>query len=90
LVPPTVEGGAYSAIEKPKLEWSSEDRKKHNLDRVAKDILFKSVGKNMFQRVKMCLTAKDILDKIVQLNEGNELIRENKLLVANQKFEQIK
>ncbi|MDQ9475020.1 hypothetical protein RF074_05345, partial [Serratia marcescens] len=32
----------------------------------------------------------EIWDKIIQLNEGNEQTRENKLLVASQKFDHIK
>ncbi|MDQ9783053.1 hypothetical protein RF094_10125, partial [Serratia marcescens] len=44
----------------------------------------------MFHKIKACKTAKEIWDKIIQLNEGNEQTRENKLLVANQKFEQMK
>lgn len=47
-------------IEKPRDEWTTEDKKKANLDNVAKDILYKTLDKNTFSKIKMCKTAKEI------------------------------
>ncbi|MDQ9783032.1 hypothetical protein, partial [Serratia marcescens] len=77
-------------ITKPRGDWNAEDKKKNNLDRIGRDILFRSLGKNMFQKVKTCKTAKEVWEKLVLFNEGNEQTKENKLLVASQKYEQIK
>ncbi|MDQ9782755.1 hypothetical protein RF094_08600, partial [Serratia marcescens] len=74
--PPTIEGGEPSAVEKPREEWTLEDRKKNNLDSIARDIFYKTVGKNVFHKIKACKTAKEIWDKIIQLNEGNKQTRE--------------
>ncbi|MDQ9783054.1 hypothetical protein, partial [Serratia marcescens] len=64
LAPPTAEGGEQTAMAKPRANWTTEDKKKNNLDRVARDMLFKSLGKNMFHKVKTCKTAKEVWDKI--------------------------
>ncbi|XP_075520556.1 uncharacterized protein LOC142553900 [Primulina tabacum] len=82
--------GAPQMVEKSRSEWTSEDKKKANLDNVAKDILYKTLDKNTFSKIKMCSTAKDIWEKLIQICEGNEQTKENKLSVAMQKFENLK
>ncbi|KZV49998.1 hypothetical protein F511_39832 [Dorcoceras hygrometricum] len=44
----------------------------------------------MFSKIKTCATAKDIWEKLVQISEGSDEIKENKLTVAQQKYESIK
>ncbi|KZV34514.1 hypothetical protein F511_21751 [Dorcoceras hygrometricum] len=44
----------------------------------------------MFSKVKNCTTAKDIWDKLIQICEGSDETKENKLTVAQQKYESIK
>ncbi|KZV38412.1 hypothetical protein F511_22911 [Dorcoceras hygrometricum] len=44
----------------------------------------------MFSKIQTCTTAKEIWEKLVQICEGNEETKENKLTVALQKFELIK
>ncbi|XP_073120704.1 uncharacterized protein [Henckelia pumila] len=73
-------------VEKPRAEWSDEDKKKSNLYNVAKDILYKTLDKNMFIKIKTCSTAKEIWEKLTQLCEGNDQTKENKLTVSIQKF----
>ncbi|XP_073063996.1 uncharacterized protein [Primulina eburnea] len=82
--------GAPQMLEKPRYEWTSEDKKKANLDNVAKDILYKTLDKNTFSKIKICPTAKEIWEKLIQICEGNEETKENKLFVAMQKFENMK
>ncbi|XP_073271495.1 uncharacterized protein [Primulina huaijiensis] len=77
-------------VEKPRSEWTSEDKKKANLDNVAKDTLYKTLDKNTFSKIKMCSTAKEIWEKLIQICERNEQTKENKLSVAMQKFENLK
>ena len=74
--------GAPLMTEKPRFEWTTEDKKKANLDNVAKDILYKTLDKNMFSKIKSCTTAKEIWEKLVQLYEGNDQTKENKLMVV--------
>ncbi|XP_073153500.1 uncharacterized protein [Henckelia pumila] len=83
-------GGGPQYIEKPRIEWTAEDKKKANLDNVAKDILYKTLDKNTFSKIKTCKTEKEIWEKLIQLCEGNEQKKENKLSVSTQKFDNIK
>ncbi|XP_075500041.1 uncharacterized protein LOC142538612 [Primulina tabacum] len=82
--------GAPHIIEKPREEWTTENKRKATLDNVAKDILYKTLDKVTFSKIKMCRTAKEILEKLMQLCEGNEQTKENKLSVTVQKFDNIK
>ncbi|MDQ9785814.1 hypothetical protein, partial [Serratia marcescens] len=61
-VPSTSPGGETTFVKKPRAEWTKEDKKKNNLDCVARDILYKTLGKNMFHKIKTCKTAKEIWD----------------------------
>ncbi|XP_073120776.1 uncharacterized protein [Henckelia pumila] len=78
--------GEPQMVEKPRAEWTNKDKKKVNLDNVAKDILYKTLDKNMFNKIKTCSTAKEIWEKLTQLCEGNDQTKENKLTVVIQMF----
>ncbi|XP_073049457.1 uncharacterized protein [Primulina eburnea] len=82
--------GAPQMVEKHCSEWTSEDKKKANLDNVAKDILYKTLEKNIFSKIKTCTTTKEIWEKLTQLCESNDQTKENKLIVAIQKFDNAK
>ncbi|XP_075478913.1 uncharacterized protein LOC142519768 [Primulina tabacum] len=77
-------------VEKHRSKWTDEDKKKVNLDNVAKYILYKTLDKNMFAKIKTCTTAKEIWEKLTQLCEDNDQTKENKLTVAIQKFDNAK
>ncbi|XP_073061952.1 uncharacterized protein [Primulina eburnea] len=85
----TIEG-APQMVEKNRSEWTAEDKKKENLDNVAKDILYKTLDKNMFAKIKTFTTAKEIWENLTQLCEGNDQTKENKLTVVIQKFDNAK
>ncbi|XP_073121964.1 uncharacterized protein [Henckelia pumila] len=76
-------------VEKPRSEWTTEDKKKVNLYNVAKGILYKTLDKNTFSKIKIFKIGKKIWEKLIQLCERNEQTKENKLSVATQKFENI-
>ncbi|KZV42978.1 hypothetical protein F511_22902 [Dorcoceras hygrometricum] len=48
------------------------------------------LDKNIFSKIKTCATAKEIWEMLTQLCEGNDEMKENKLTVAQQKYESIK
>ncbi|XP_073137152.1 uncharacterized protein [Henckelia pumila] len=85
-----ISGGEPQMVEKPRAEWSNEDKKKANLDNVGKDILYKMLDKNMFSNIKTCSTAKEIWEKLTQLCKENDQTKENKLTVAIQMFDNAK
>ncbi|XP_075489495.1 uncharacterized protein LOC142528336 [Primulina tabacum] len=82
--------GEPHRIEKHREEWTNEDKRKTNLDNVAKDILYKTLDKITFSNIKMCRTEKEIWENFIQLCEENEQTKENKLSVAVQKIDNIK
>lgn len=59
-------------FQKPRCEWTSEDKKKTNLDNVANDILYKNFDNITFEKKKMCSTAKEIGK--IQLNCVKKII----------------
>ncbi|KZV20927.1 hypothetical protein F511_08841 [Dorcoceras hygrometricum] len=85
-----ITNGAPQWIEKNRFEYTTEDKKKANLDNVSRDILYKTLDKNMFIKIKTCTTAKEIWEKLTQIYEGNDETKENKLTIAQQKYESIK
>ena len=52
--------GVLKMIEKPRHEWTTEDKKKDILDIMAMDILYKTLDKNMFSKIQTCANAKEI------------------------------
>ncbi|XP_073311021.1 uncharacterized protein [Primulina huaijiensis] len=82
--------GATHRIEKPHDEWTTEDKRQANSDNVSKEILYKSLDKNTFSKIKLCKSAKKIWKMLIQLCEGNEQTKENKISVVVQKFDNIK
>ncbi|KZV24802.1 hypothetical protein F511_21012 [Dorcoceras hygrometricum] len=85
-----ISAGAPEWVEKRRYEHTTEEKKKLNLDNVARDILYKTLDKNMFSKIKTCATAKEIWEKLIQICEGNDETKENKLTVAQQKYESMK
>ncbi|XP_031112005.1 uncharacterized protein LOC116015977 [Ipomoea triloba] len=74
-------------VSKPKMEWTSNDRLRSNLDNIAKDILFKAVDDTIFPKIRKCKTTKDLWDVLIQISEGDEQEKDNKLTIAMKKFE---
>ena len=83
------EGGSQ-LVEKPRSEWTTEDKRKNNLDNIAIDSMHKTLDDNMMSKVITCKNAKEVWDKLAKLYEGNEQTKENKLMAANQKYETIR
>lgn len=51
------EADTPSIIPKPKMEWTTEDRRTNNLNNIAKDLLFKAIN---------------VWDSLILIGEGNE------------------
>ncbi|XP_073294532.1 uncharacterized protein [Primulina huaijiensis] len=77
-------------VEKHISEWTTEDKKKANLDNVSKYILYMTLDKNMFNKIKTCTTAKEDWVKLTQLCEEITETKHNKLNVSIQKFDNAK
>ncbi|KAL6585910.1 hypothetical protein OROMI_002554 [Orobanche minor] len=89
----TTEGVAAGEPEKipnRRNEMSSEERKLANLDNRARDILYQTMDKATMLKIKNCNNAKEVWDTLAVMCEGTELIKENKLSIATQKFDNFK
>ena len=49
-------------VEKNKLDWTPDDRKRANLDNVGRSALYSALGDNnaLFNKIKQCKTSKEI------------------------------
>ncbi|XP_019195720.1 PREDICTED: uncharacterized protein LOC109189564 [Ipomoea nil] len=82
--------GAEQMIPKPKDQYISEERTRENLDNVARNILYNSLDNSLFPRVRKCKNAVEIWNVLMNLGEGDEQEKDNKLTVAMKKFEDFK
>ncbi|XP_047340163.1 uncharacterized protein LOC124943733 [Impatiens glandulifera] len=76
-------------IEKEISEWTADDKRRNNLHNKCRSTIFKALDRNTFGKVRECATAKEAWETVIQLHEGNERTKENKILVVTQKFENI-
>ncbi|KAL8542500.1 hypothetical protein ACS0TY_003386 [Phlomoides rotata] len=77
-------------IPKPKKEWTDEDKRRANLDNVAKNTIYHTLDKIVFNKIKQCKTTKEIWEQLEMMCEGTNQIKENKLMIVVQKFENFK
>ena len=56
--------GAPQVIPKPRSEWTQEEKKRANLDNQARNVLYQTLDRGMFSKVKSCETAKEIWEKL--------------------------
>lgn len=54
----TITEGDPRRVKKTRYEWTTEDKRKFNLDNVVNDILYNTLDKNTFSKIKMCKSAK--------------------------------
>ena len=75
---------------KDKCEWSVEEKRMAKIDNMAINILYKSLDKSMFSKIKFCTSAKEIWERLIQLCEGSEQNKENMKMAATQKLDSIR
>lgn len=61
--------------------------KQINLEKIAKFILLETVEDAILDRLMKYKTAKEMWDTLVEIGEGSENIKENKLLLVIHKYE---
>ena len=68
------------ALEKPKADWSDDDKNKVQYDLKALNILISSLGVNEYHSVSHCKTAKAMWDALETLHEGtNDVMLEQRV-----------
>jgi len=61
--------------DKPKADWSDDDKKKVQYDLKAQNILISSLGVNEYHSVSHCKTSKDMWDLLKNLHEGTDEVK---------------
>ena len=62
--------------DKPKTNWSNDDKKKVQYDLKAQNILMSSLGVSEYHSVSHCKTAKDMWDALETLHEGTDEVKQ--------------
>jgi hypothetical protein len=63
-------------LDKPKADWSDDDKKKVQYDLMAQNILISSLGVNEYHSVSHCKTANDMWDALETLHEGTDEVKQ--------------
>ena len=67
------------APDKPKADWSGDDKKKVQDDLKARNVLISSLGVNEYHSVSHCKTSKDMWDAMEILHEGIDDVKQSKI-----------
>ena len=72
---------------KPRNELTGDDRTHLTLNAKAMNVLYSALNSNESIRVKGCRSAKEIWDKLREIHEGSENVREQKKSILVTKYE---
>ncbi|KAK4484277.1 hypothetical protein RD792_011505 [Penstemon davidsonii] len=82
--------GQDTVVDKDEDEMTAKEIKLKNLDKVGIFIMTKALDNERFDKVKHCKTSKEMWDKVRDMSEGNDAIKEHNLSIALEKFENFK
>ena len=75
------------AQDKPKADWSNDDKKKVQYDLKAHNILISFLGVNEYHSVSHCKTARDVWDALETLHGGTDDVKQSKINTLVQQYE---
>jgi len=75
------------ARDKPKADWSDDDKNKVQCDLKARNILISSLGVNEYHFVSHCMTSKDMWDALETLHKGTDDVKQSKINTFVQQYE---
>ena len=73
--------------EKPKADWSDDDKRKVQYDLKVRNILISSLGVNEYHFVSHCKTAKAMWDALEILHERTDDVKQSKINTLVQQYE---
>jgi len=71
-----VDGDNGVVLDKPKADWSDDDKKKVQYNLKAQNIRISSLGVNEYHSVSHCKTSKDMWDALETLHEGTDEVKQ--------------
>jgi len=74
-------------LDKPKADWTNDDKKKVQYDLKALNILISSLGVNEYHFVSHCKTFKDMWEALETLHEGTDEVKQSKVNTLVQQYE---
>ena len=77
-------------VEKPMSEWSIEDKRRNQLDYLARDILISTLEPEVLKAVRHCQSAKEIWEFLRDLCTETDQITRNKLQMLVDRYESFK
>nr|GEU59156.1 DUF4219 domain-containing protein/UBN2 domain-containing protein [Tanacetum cinerariifolium] len=87
--PPVARNKETQILEVVAFEEQSEDlKKKLAKNNEAKMVLYKVLPKKKYERIYMCKTAKDIWQSLLITHQGNSQVKDNKIDLLGQQYEQ--
>jgi len=63
-------------LDKPKADWSDDDKKKVQYDLKVRNILISSLGVNEYLSLSHCKTSKNMWDALETLHEGTDEVKQ--------------
>jgi len=73
-------------LDKPKSDWSDNEKKKVQLDLRAQNILTSSLGVNEYHSFSHCKIAKTMCDALETLHEGTDDVKQSKINTFVQQY----
>ncbi|GJZ41604.1 hypothetical protein Tco_0588490 [Tanacetum coccineum] len=87
--PPVAKNEVTQILEVVPFEEQSDDlKKKLAKNNEAKMVLYNALPKNEYERIFMCKTAKDIWQSLLITHQGNSQVKDNKIDLLVQQYEQ--
>jgi len=74
-------------LDKPKADWSDDDKKKVQYDLKAGNIPISSLGVNEYHSISHCKTSQDMWDALETLHEGTDEVKQSKINTLVQQYE---
>jgi hypothetical protein len=70
--------GGYGCVgqDKPKADWSDDDKRKVQYNLKARNILISSLGVNVHHSASHCKTSKDMWDALETLYQGTDEVKQ--------------
>ena len=86
-IPTIVDVSTSTSTQKPRDQWTEEDRRKIQYDLKAKNIITSALGIDEYFRVSNCNNAKDMWDTLRVTHEGTTHVKRSRINTLTHKYE---
>ena len=86
-IPTIVDVSTSTTTQKPRDQWTEEDRRKIQYDLKAKNIITSALGIDEYFRVSNCTNAKDMWDTLQLTHEGTTDVKRSRINTLTHEYE---